>query len=128
MDTIAAAFIAEVGQDAIVEMHGEMGAGKTTFIAACCRCLHIDEVSSPTFSIVNEYRGGNDRRVFHFDLYRLKNAAELVDIGFEEYLEQRALVFIEWPEIAAPWLESRPKYALQIEHSHLGRTISWQKK
>ena len=85
-------------------LKGDLGAGKTTFVKAFCAYLGIEDlVSSPTFSIVNEYHGiGEDRKavtVFHLDLYRLKNENEALDIGIEDYLYDDAYCFIEWPQI-----------------------------
>lgn len=77
---------------------GNLGAGKTTFISAICKSLGcIDIVSSPTFSLINEYKIGSES-LFHFDLYRLKNLEETMDIGFEEYIYSGNYCFIEWPE------------------------------
>ena len=79
----------------------EMGAGKTTFIKAICRVLGVkDNTSSPTYSIVNEYHNAAGEKIYHFDLYRLNNMEECLDIGFEEYIHSGAYCFIEWPEIA----------------------------
>ena len=75
-----------------------MGAGKTTLIKSLCECLGTTEpVTSPTFSIVNEYIGANSR-IYHFDFYRLKNETEALDMGYEEYFYSGAYCFIEWPE------------------------------
>lgn len=75
-----------------------MGAGKTTLIKSLCACLgSADVVTSPTFSIVNEYIGV-DNKIYHFDFYRLKNQAEALDMGYEEYFYSGAYCFIEWPE------------------------------
>lgn len=88
----------------IFAFHGEMGAGKTTFIKALCTELGVSEnTSSPTFAIVNEYAGTST--IFHFDLYRIRSLQELIDIGFEEYPDRDAYIFIEWPELAMPLLE-----------------------
>lgn len=77
---------------------GEMAAGKTTFIKTLCLKLGVKEsVSSPTYSIVNEYEGTSDR-IYHFDFYRIKNEDEAFDIGFEEYVYSDAICLIEWPE------------------------------
>ena len=78
--------------------YGDMGAGKTTFIKSICQKLGVDDtVSSPTFSIVNEYASPAGP-VFHFDFYRLKTETEAMDLGFEEYLYSGNYCFIEWPE------------------------------
>jgi tRNA threonylcarbamoyladenosine biosynthesis protein TsaE len=78
--------------------YGEMGAGKTTFIKSICQALGVaDTVSSPTFSIVNEYDSPHGP-VFHFDFYRLKTETEAMDLGYEEYLYSGNYCFIEWPE------------------------------
>lgn len=78
--------------------YGEMGAGKTTFIKAFCAALGVeDTVSSPTFSIVNEYLSPKGK-IYHFDCYRLKNQTEALDFGIEEYLYSGNYCLIEWPE------------------------------
>ncbi|WP_455170341.1 tRNA (adenosine(37)-N6)-threonylcarbamoyltransferase complex ATPase subunit type 1 TsaE [Aegicerativicinus sediminis] len=82
----------------VVLFYGEMGAGKTTLIKALVKELgSADDVSSPTYSLVNEYQG-EDSLIFHFDLYRLKSVEEALDMGFEEYLNPDDVIFIEWPE------------------------------
>lgn len=90
----------------IFTLTGDLGAGKTSLVSEFCRQLGIEEAtSSPTFSIVNEYRG-NGLVVFHADAYRLKDIEEALDIGFEEYLEIGDYCFIEWPAIIEPMLPS----------------------
>ncbi len=92
---------------------GEMGAGKTTFIKAFCKALQVtSELSSPTFSIVNEYECLNKNKIYHFDLYRLKNKNELFDIGFDEYLYSGNYCFIEWPQLAIDFL---PELSIKIK-------------
>jgi tRNA threonylcarbamoyladenosine biosynthesis protein TsaE len=82
--------------------NGQMGAGKTTLIKEMCKALGVtDGMSSPTYSIVNEYTGAIDV-IYHFDLYRLKNTEECFDIGFEEYVNSGNYCFIEWPDVAMP--------------------------
>jgi tRNA threonylcarbamoyladenosine biosynthesis protein TsaE len=79
-------------------LNGEMGAGKTTLVKAICEELGVNNgMSSPTFSIINQYNG-TDKTIYHFDFYRLKNEAEAFDIGVEEYLESGNYCFLEWSE------------------------------
>jgi tRNA threonylcarbamoyladenosine biosynthesis protein TsaE len=78
---------------------GEMGAGKTTLAKSICRELSVDEVvSSPTFSIVNEYKTSEGKSIFHFDFYRLKSEVEAYDIGVNEYFESGNICLVEWAE------------------------------
>ena len=79
--------------------YGEMGVGKTTFIKSICKHLNVlDVVSSPTFSIVNQYVNDQDEFIYHFDFYRTNNKNEIFDIGYEEYLFSDSFCFIEWSE------------------------------
>ena len=85
----------------LLAFHGDLGAGKTTLIKAMGQELGVaDAMSSPTFALVNEYRSGAGDPVYHFDLYRLKDAAELDAIGFSEYVDSGNYCFIEWPQLA----------------------------
>jgi len=94
---------------------GEMGVGKTTLITSLCKYLGVESnISSPTYSIVNEYVTKSGQKIHHFDLYRLKLVEELMDIGFEEYLDQDAIVFIEWPELGEPFYENFVKVTLEL--------------
>lgn len=97
--SIAVKQLLNLGKGQVVWLlNGEMGSGKTTLVKSIVNELGIDSlVTSPTFSIVNEY-GSEENKVYHFDLYRLKNEAEALDIGFEEYLTSGKLCLIEWPE------------------------------
>lgn len=82
----------------IVAFYGEMGAGKTTLIKAICTEMGVrDNISSPTFSIVNEYQSVKGK-IYHFDFYRLKSSDEAYDMGYEEYFYSKSYCFIEWPE------------------------------
>ena len=92
----------------ITTLKGDLGAGKTTLVKEVCKQLGIDDlVSSPTFSIINEYQDvKGDMKVFHMDLYRIADEEELLNIGFEDYLYSGGLVFIEWPKIAEQLLPS----------------------
>src|ERR1035437_31314 len=83
----------------IFAFYGAMGAGKTTFIKVICETLGVtDMISSPTFSIVNEYRSSKGKKIFHFDFYRIKSLNEAYDMGYEDYFYSNAYCFIEWPE------------------------------
>ena len=78
---------------------GELGAGKTTFIKSFCQALGVkDNISSPTFSIVNEYVSDSHGVIYHFDLYRIKDKQEIFDLGYEEYFDDSNYCFVEWPE------------------------------
>lgn len=93
-------FVAAMGNRRVFAFYGEMGAGKTTFIKALCDVFGVeDEVNSPTFAIVNEYRTADGEQIFHFDCMRLRKIEEALDFGFEDYIESGRLCFIEWPEI-----------------------------
>ncbi len=76
---------------------GEMGSGKTTFIKVIGAELGAKGISSPTFSIINEYQAGN-RPIYHFDFYRIEKETEAYDMGVEEYFDSGAFCFVEWPE------------------------------
>lgn len=100
-------FAALMGDETVYAFYGEMGAGKTTFINALCRELGVDDdpTSSPSFSIVNEYRSGTTAElIYHFDLYRLENVEEALDLGIEDYFDSGALCLLEWPERVEPLL------------------------
>ena len=91
--------------------YGEMGAGKTTLIKSLCEQLGVEgAVTSPTFSIVNEY-AGSAAIIYHFDFYRLKSQNEALDMGYEEYFYSGAYCFVEWPEKIADLL---PEHYLRI--------------
>ncbi len=97
---VAVQIIAKLQNYPIVCFNGEMGAGKTTLIKVICEQLGVeDSMSSPTFSIVNEYRDGDDRSIYHFDFYRIENLREAIEIGVEEYFYSGDPCFIEWPEM-----------------------------
>lgn len=106
---------------------GEMAAGKTTFIKAFCEVLGVNDiVSSPTFSIVNEYEAENGL-VYHFDFYRLKNLQEAYDIGYEEYFYSDAICLVEWPTKVEELL---PEEYIKVEITITGensRTFSFTK-
>lgn len=98
-------------------LSGELGAGKTTFTRHLVSALTDKElVSSPTFTLINEYPLENDHRIAHVDLYRLNNPDDVITLGLNEYLDdERTITVVEWPEIGDPYL-ARPNYHLHFEH------------
>ena len=121
-------FLDAVGENRLIAFYAPMGAGKTTFITAVCQALGVreDAVSSPTFAIVNEYRGRGGRPIFHFDFYRIEQPAEALDIGLYDYLDSGELCLMEWPENVEALL---PEETLQV-HIEVApdgsRTLSWK--
>jgi tRNA threonylcarbamoyladenosine biosynthesis protein TsaE len=88
------------GDKKIFAFYGSMGAGKTTIIKAICESLGtLDIVSSPTFTLVNEYKNSDGESLFHIDFYRIKKLEEVYDFGVEEYLTGDSYCFMEWPEL-----------------------------
>ncbi|WP_059027178.1 tRNA (adenosine(37)-N6)-threonylcarbamoyltransferase complex ATPase subunit type 1 TsaE [Gabonibacter massiliensis] len=105
LNRVAAEFLERVGDRTLFALYGPMGVGKTTFVKAVAACLGVeDDVTSPTFAIVNEYITADEKRVYHFDFYRVKNTTEAMDFGYEEYFYSGNLCFIEWPEMIEPLL------------------------
>ncbi|OGU54054.1 MAG: tRNA (adenosine(37)-N6)-threonylcarbamoyltransferase complex ATPase subunit type 1 TsaE [Ignavibacteria bacterium RBG_13_36_8] len=81
----------------VIALNGNLGSGKTFFVKNVCKQYLINNVTSPSFAIVNEYKG--EYKVYHFDFYRIKKIVELYDIGIEDYLnDEDAIVFVEWAE------------------------------
>lgn len=88
------------GNNKIIAFYGSMGAGKTTIIKAVCEVLGaLDIVSSPTFTLVNEYKTSEGDSLYHIDFYRIKKQEEVFDFGIEEYLSGTSYCFMEWPEL-----------------------------
>jgi len=109
----------------IFAFYGNMGVGKTTFIKELCLELGVsDTVSSPTFSIVNEYITSDGEKIFHFDFYRINNLEELFDIGIEEYFSQDCYIFMEWPEKIEKILPENSKKIYLYEKENGQREIS----
>lgn len=99
LKSVALQLIQYKKQKNIICFYGEMGVGKTTFIKEICKNLLVDDnVSSPTFSIVNQYKTKQNKIIYHFDFYRLETEEEAYDMGYEEYFFQNDLCLIEWPE------------------------------
>ena len=97
VDQIAREII-ELISGKVVLFYGQMGVGKTTLIKEICKSLHTEDIiSSPTFSLVNEYRTQNDEPIYHFDFYRIESEEEALDIGVEDYFYSGDWCLIEWP-------------------------------
>ncbi len=113
----------QAGEKKIMALHGEMGAGKTTLVRAICQQMGTrDAVSSPTFSIINEYRyaeNGTEKSIFHIDLYRLNSEYEAINVGVEDRLYSGNYCFVEWPQ-KAPALF--PEETLHIFLHRIGET------
>lgn len=121
-------FIAAMDDRTVFAFRGEMGAGKTTFIKAVCLALGVeDEVNSPTFAIVNEYRSETTAElIYHFDCYRIKTLEEAMDFGFEDYMESSALCFIEWPENVEDLLPGDVVNVHITVNEDGSRTLEWE--
>ncbi|MEE6185950.1 tRNA (adenosine(37)-N6)-threonylcarbamoyltransferase complex ATPase subunit type 1 TsaE [Niabella digestorum] len=102
IDSVAKWFWNQVKDHKVIALHGNMGAGKTTLVSAVCKLLGVqDAVSSPTFSIINEYMYSHNEAqdvIFHIDLYRLKDEEEAIQAGVEDCLYSGNYCFVEWPE------------------------------
>ncbi len=116
------------GNQKVFIFEGDMGAGKTTFIKVFCETLGVkDVVSSPTYSIVNEYESVNGP-VYHFDFYRIKDIQEAYDLGYEEYFYGNGICLIEWPERVEELL---PDHFIEVEITIIDesqRTITFSSK
>ena len=129
--TAAHQFVKAMPADSTVyAFYGAMGAGKTTFIKAICKELGVeDEVTSPTFAIVNEYQPTITHHstpiIYHFDFYRIKRIEEAYDIGFEDYLDSGNLCFIEWPELIEELLPENTTRVTIREAEDGSRVISF---
>ncbi|WP_210150578.1 tRNA (adenosine(37)-N6)-threonylcarbamoyltransferase complex ATPase subunit type 1 TsaE [Chryseobacterium scophthalmum] len=109
----------------ILLLKGNLGAGKTTFTQFLLKNLGSeDEVNSPTYSIVNEYSSPTGK-IYHFDLYRLKNIEEVYDIGIEEYLDNAFLCIIEWPEVYEDELYGLNYHSMSINNTGENREITF---
>ncbi|WP_319479845.1 tRNA (adenosine(37)-N6)-threonylcarbamoyltransferase complex ATPase subunit type 1 TsaE [uncultured Draconibacterium sp.] len=100
LEIAAKEIITAFSDDRVFAFYGKMGAGKTTFIQSICRALGSDDnVTSPTFSLINEYNTADLDSIFHFDFYRIKDIEEAYDLGYEDYIYSGNYCLIEWPEM-----------------------------
>ena len=127
--TVAEEFVRlAMQEDTVFAFNGQMGAGKTTFIKALCEALGVSEtVTSPTFSIVNEYRADETGElIYHFDFYRIKKLEEAYDMGCEDYFYSGAVCFIEWPELVEDLLPGNTVWVDIRVNDDETRTLSWE--
>ena len=126
IEEAAREFIGQMGDDTVFAFYGKMGAGKTTFIKALCKLLGVeDEVNSPTFAIINEYRSETTAElIYHFDFYRINKIQEAFDIGTEDYFSGNGLCLIEWPEKIAEILPEDYIKVTITTNPDLSRTVS----
>ena len=111
LEDVARQIIQSLGERNVVLFRGEMGAGKTTLISRIVEALGAgDNVTSPTFALVNQYEG-TERRIYHFDFYRIERIEEVFDFGYEEYFYSGDLCLVEWPEKIEPLL---PEDAMEV--------------
>ncbi|MBR0286096.1 MAG: tRNA (adenosine(37)-N6)-threonylcarbamoyltransferase complex ATPase subunit type 1 TsaE [Bacteroidales bacterium] len=128
LDRAAREFLQLIGNHTLVAFYAPMGAGKTTFTTAVCKALGVQEdaVSSPTFAIVNEYRGGAGQPIFHFDFYRIERPEEALDIGLYDYLDSGELCLMEWPENIEGLLpEETLRVSISVQPDG-SRLVSWE--
>ncbi len=127
LERAAREFLEAIGKNTLIAFYAPMGAGKTTFTTAICKALGVQEdaISSPTFAIVNEYRGGAGQPIYHFDFYRIERPEEALDIGLYDYLDSGDLCLMEWPENIEGLL---PEETLRVQiavNPDGSRTVSW---
>ena len=123
LKNVASTILADMNGQNVFAFYGKMGAGKTTLIKSFCEVLGVEEVvTSPTFSLVNEYSDKNNEPVYHFDFYRIKKITEVFDIGYEEYFYSDNYCFIEWPELVVELLPESYVY-ISIEEEDSGKRV-----
>jgi len=124
---IAKTLLTKYPNPGVFAFYGKMGAGKTTFIREICKALAvIDNVTSPTFAIINEYQSDKDIGIFHFDFYRINKLSEALDIGTEEYFYSNNYCLIEWPELIEPIVpEDAIKITIEIDAENDNRIFSF---
>ena len=117
----------QLGNQKVIALHGEMGAGKTTFTQFVLQAMGIEHPEgSPTYSIVNEYFSPKYGKVFHLDLYRTDTEEELYDIGLEEIIYGDSIAFIEWPSRAVHLLPDNIIYLYIKRNINSSRTFTWE--
>ena len=126
LEEVAHYLIEQTKEASIILLRGDLGAGKTTLTKILCKLLNVkDEVTSPTFSLLNQYLTAEGRKIYHFDLYRIEELDEALDIGVDEYLHSGNLCLIEWPDIIEDLLPSnRVEVMIEVKGSNRQFNIS----
>lgn len=122
---VATKLIDTFPESRVFALYGKMGAGKTTFIQSICESLgSTDNVTSPTFALINEYNTPDASSIFHFDFYRIEDIEEAFDLGYEDYIYSGSYCFIEWPEMISPLLpENMVEVSIEAQEDE-SRTIT----
>ncbi|MBO1363576.1 tRNA (adenosine(37)-N6)-threonylcarbamoyltransferase complex ATPase subunit type 1 TsaE [Prevotella sp. A2931] len=119
-------FISQMDDRKVFAFYGHMGAGKTTFIKALCEVLGVEDViTSPTFSLVNDYTDRNGNSIYHFDFYRIKKLEEVYDMGYEDYFYSGNLCLMEWPELIEELLPEDAVKVTITEQADGSRLVSF---
>ena len=128
IEEAAREFLEQTAGHNLIAFYAPMGAGKTTFTTAICSLLGVreDAVSSPTFSIINEYRTASGESLYHFDFYRIEHLEEALDIGLYDYLDSGSLCIMEWPENIEPLLPEETLKVYITVNPDLSRTVTWE--
>ncbi|MBS3808167.1 MAG: tRNA (adenosine(37)-N6)-threonylcarbamoyltransferase complex ATPase subunit type 1 TsaE [Bacteroidales bacterium] len=120
----ARSFLERNADKRVFAFYGDLGAGKTTFIKALCNELNvIDIVSSPSFSIINEYQNEKGMRIYHMDFYRIKDLDEALEIGLEDYFSTNDYCFIEWPEKIDELLPNQTTFVKIVQSQNNSRVL-----
>ena len=124
----AAEFLSAIDGHSLIAFYAPMGAGKTTFSKAICQELGVDsdDISSPTFAIVNEYLTASDDTIYHFDFYRITKNEEALDIGLYDYLDSGCLCIMEWPENIDDLLPEETLKVYFTINPDQSRTLVWE--
>jgi len=127
LEGVAEELLKHFNEDRVFAFYGKMGAGKTTFIQSICRKLGSnDNVTSPTFALINEYNTAEMDSIFHFDFYRINDLEEAFDLGYEDYVYSGSYCLIEWPEMIESLLpEKHVEVKIEVQEDN-SRLISAQ--
>lgn len=121
---VGADFASMLRDKDVVALYGELGSGKTQFVKGICSSLGTKQiVNSPTFIIINEYTSEKYSNIFHFDFYRLKHYSDVESIGFDDYMNNRGIVLIEWPELVE---DSLPANTKKVHIAHTGESENYR--